>query len=344
MTLRTDRREIDLERFLRGVVTVRNDSGGRGFDRGVRAFDCPLCGDAGRRGWVNVSYWTAGCFNSGCPAEPRLDGGAVEWTRRVLGCATRGEAWRTLARDYGGAAVAYAPEPPRGPDFCNIPEEARRFIDDSPMRSAFESFVSSQWGLSVADARDWGLSWCLTGDYSFRVIIPVVMGGVAVGFQARAIRAGVEPKYLTSRWIESGGRPAECGRPAGAMLFNVDAAPREGTVVLVEGAGDVMAWHRGSRGRSPTAVALLGVALTPEKLALLSSVGLERVLVGLDEEPDAQRRALAHVEDLRAWGVPAERVRWSGGKDAGSGASVVEVSEGAGLGAAVRARLGIEVT
>ena len=336
----TDRSTVDLERFLRETVHVRNDSGGRGYDRGVRTFDCPLCGDEGNRGWMNVAHWTAGCFNSGCVAEPRLAAGAVEWARAVLGHPSRAEAWRTLAQKYGGASVVYASEPQRGPDFCTLPKEMRRFeVSPSPVQSAFTFFVKAQWGLSESDARDWGLGWCLTGDYAFRVVVPILMGGRAVGFQARSIRP-VEPKYLTSRWTASDRGPAECARPAAAMLFNVDAVPREGEVLLTEGVGDVMGWHRGSaRGRTPTAVGILGVALTPEKLALLASLGLERALVGLDDEPDAQRRALAHVEDLRAWGIPAVRVRWSGGKDAGAGATPVEDPDEGGLGAAVRSRL-----
>jgi hypothetical protein len=336
-----DRSTVDLERFVREVRRVRNDAGTRGYDRGVRTFDCPLCGDAGGRGWVNVSIWTAGCFNSGCVAEPRLKGGAVEWARQVLGHATRGEAWGKLARDFGGASVvSYAPDPVRGPDYCTFPEGMRRFdTTPSPMQRTFEVFVRSQWGLSPSDAREWGLGWCLLGPYSSRVVVPVVMGGTPVGFQARTVREHKEPKYLTSTSTPSEGHPAECGRPAGAMLFNIDAVPAEGEALVVEGAGDAMAWHRGARWRSPTAVALLGVALTPEKLALLAARRLERVLVALDDEPDAQARALGHVEDLLAWGVPAARCRWTGGKDAGSGASLAEVPGDGGYGSAVLSRL-----
>src|SRR3990172_5560289 len=96
-----------------------------------------------------------------------------------------------------------------------------------------------------------------------------------------------------------------------------------GEGIVVEGAGDVMRWHRDDRARQPAAVALLGVALTPEKAAMIHAARLERVIVALDAEPEAERRARRHVSDLRdAWHVNAVMGRWRGGKDSGSGATL----------------------
>ena len=349
-----DRSRIDLERFVRGAVSIRNDGGGRGFDQGIRAYDCPLCRDSKGRGWVHLGSWAVGCFNLGCPASPRLDGGAAELARRLLGLASRLEAWRDLERRFGGAAtVAYAPAPTRGPDFCNFPREMRRFeVAGSPMQAVFEAFIDRQWGLRPEDAREWGLGWCLTGRYAWRVIIPVVMGGAPVGFQARTVATTLDKppddpvaellgraKYLTSSKVASTDRPAECGRPAASMLFNLDSLPREGEALLVEGAGDAMRWHRGERGRSPTAVAILGTALTPEKISLLVERGPERLVGALDEEPGTRGRALDHAESLRAWGFSVAAGRWIGGKDAGSGASLEVADETGGVGEAARSRL-----
>jgi hypothetical protein len=336
----TGRSRIDLERFLRSVVTVKNSGGGRGYDAGVRVFDCPLCGDHEGRGWVGTTHWQVGCFKVGCQAEPRLPGGVIEWARVVLGLQSRADVWRHLEREFGGGQTFVAPPlPPRGPDFCRYPSGMRRFDPTpSPMQVPFEDFVQRQWGLSAVDARSWGLGWCLHGHHAHRVIIPVLMGGEPVGFQARTVgHAG--PKYLTSSSVATDRRPAECGRPAAAMLFNLDSLPEEGTGLLVEGPGDVMGWHRGDRGRSPTAVALLGVALTPAKLAMIAARRPELVVVALDDEPAARRRGLGHVEDLIAWDVPAEPGRWVGRKDAGSGASLL-IEGRAGPGDAVRARVG----
>jgi len=152
-----------------------------------------------------------------------------------------------------------------------------------------------------------------------RVVIPVQMGGMVVGFQARTIKDGVEPKYLTSSNVPSHGRPAECGRPAAAMLFNADAIQRGRDLILVEGPGDVMAW--GVNHVIP-AVGLMGVALTTEKISTIRAAAPSLVVVALDAEPDAQRRAMIHVEDLRAHDVNAKLGCWVGAKDAGEGADL----------------------
>lgn len=332
-----DDRFIDLDRYLRSRVRVVNDGGGRGYDSGLRAFDCPLCGDARARGWVGVEGWGAGCFNIGCVAEPQLAGGVVEWVRRVEGLQTRADAWRFLR---GGFGVDARPPSHRaviesGPDFCRFPPEMRAFSlpggAPPPMERLFVDFIKSQWGLSPAHARSWGLGWCLYGRYAWRVVIPVVMDGQPVAFQARTIRDGhgvqewpaVGAKYLTASNVASTRGPAECGRPASRLLFNAGALVPGGEGIVVEGAGDVMRWHRDDRARQPAAVALLGVALTPEKAAMIHAARLERVIVALDAEPEAERRARRHVSDLRdAWHVNAVMGRWRGGKDSGSGATL----------------------
>lgn len=319
---------VDLDRFVRSVARVRNEGGGRGYDSGIRTFDCPLCGDRAGRGWVGVQGWGVGCFNAGCDAEPNLPGGAVEWARRVLKLGTRAEAWRHLERSFGGAAVAPLAPTPRGDDFCRLPDGFHTFAEDTILREPFLFFARRQWGVGLEDALRWRLGWTLRGRHAFRVVIPIDMGGRPVGFQTRTIKDGVKPKYLTSSNVAGRHAPeAECGRPAAAMLFNADAIRRGREAVLVEGAGDVMGWH--ATHASPPAVGLLGVALTAEKIAVVRAAGPSRVVVALDAQPDAQRRAAAHVEDLRAHDLDAVLGAWVGGKDAGSGAELV-VSASAG--------------
>jgi hypothetical protein len=339
-----DRRAIDLERFLRSRVAVTNDSGGRAYDTGLRTFDCPFCGDRYGRGWLSVKwdppgggFWAAGCFNAGCVAEPKLRGGAVEWARRVLGLAGFWETMRYLEENYSGQRVTWAPPPPRGSDFCRFPKGMRAFDSGgsaaSILEASFARFIKRQWGISQLDARRWGLGWCLTGPHAWRVIIPVVINAVPVGFQARSIR-GAEPKYVTSRHGPESDPASECARPASAMLFNADGIRTGEDLLLVEGAGDVMGW----RGPTPAA-ALLGVALTPEKLAMITLRAPRRVVVALDDEPSARRRAMDHVDALLAWGVPATLGQWVGGKDAGSGATLEEVAGGESLLGKIEQRL-----
>lgn len=332
------RETIDLEGYLTTRVAVLNERGGHGYDLGVRTFACPFCGDTKGRGWLNVVRWTAGCWNAGCPAEPRLEGGAVAWVQQVEGFGTRARTWTKLLKEFRGTPVA-AVRPLLGQEtvdwvrfpaeYCRLPGEGGR----AGMQAM--AWLVAHWGLTAPDVARWELGYCARGPYAWRVILPVIMSGIVVGFQARTIREAA-PKYRTSSF---GG---ECGRPASAMLFGYDATMRGGAVLLVEGAGDVMGWHRGGAIlRQPRAIGLLGVALTSAKLALLAALAPSTVVVALDAEPAAQQRARAHAEDLEAWGLPVELGTWVGGKDAGSGATLVRTSLSQGARALVERRLGI---
>jgi hypothetical protein len=337
-------RRIDWERFLRSTVTVRNEGGSRAFETGLRTFDCPLCGDTKARGWLGVTRHAAGCFNPGCAAEPQLDGGAIEWARRVLKLGSRAETWRALSDEFGtDAAPAPVAVDQRGDDWCRLPLGARPFsyLEPSLLQDAFARFVRSQWGLEVQGAVYWRLHWSVTGRHPWRVIIPVMAGGRAIAFQSRVIRNGVEPKYLTSQHGPAHDPQAECGRPASALLFNIDAVRTNQEALMVEGAGDVMGWraHHPQASEALPAFAILGLALTPAKLHMIKTARPRRVIVAPDQGTRERARALDHIDDLRAWGVDAALGEWVGAKDAGAGAHLTVPDEAQDLASAMRARL-----
>src|SRR3990167_6231283 len=208
---------VDIDAYVRRRVTVSNASGGRGYEDGLRVFDCPICRETRQRGWLSITGFSAGCFNAGCDANERLDGGAIEWVRRAEGLRSRSEAWR--------------------------------------------------------------------------VIIPITVGERCVSFQARTFRRA-EPKYLFARHLPIGTLQAECGRPAAACLFNIDAVHEGDDVLLEIGPGDVMAlWSLASRVATSIPVGILGQALTPEKLTMLVQKRPRLVVVGLDQGGAEARRA-----------------------------------------------------
>lgn len=315
--------KIDLDKYLRTKLRILNDTGGRGFDTGVRTFHCPFCRDNKGRGWIGLAYWQAGCFNTGCIACERLEGGALEFVRRIENLRMRTDAYMMLKNKFGTArTITYTPAPRETEDFVRWPEGMRKFVSSGgPFQKSFEVFIRKQWGLTLADALAWGLGYTVVGRYANRVIIPFVQGGVPVAFQARTIGDG-EPKYLTSRHGPKSDPKAECAKSAAEMLFNFDRVPEGGDVVLVEGVGDVMGWHRGNLGRIPVASAMLGLSLTPEKLALLDDRHVGRVILA----PDAEVGPTWQLDDLRdkltARDHDVVLGTWIGGKDAGSGATL----------------------
>lgn len=330
---------IDLEGYVLRRVRVLNANGGRGYDHGVRVFDCPLCRETRGRGWANVLTFAVGCLNAGCPAEERLPGGVVEWVRRAEGLRTWPDTLTFLLREYPRrSARRPAPVVDAHEDFVRYPKDVRwLWSASSPIMHEAMVFARRQWGVSGSDLQRWGVGVCASGRYAWRLVIPVVMDGNPVAFQARTFRGG-EPKYLFAREGPASDPQTECGREAAGCLFNYDAVHEGGEFVLVEGAGDVMA--HAARTTAPTAVGLLGQALTAEKLALIAVLRPRRVVVALDQGVAERRRALDHVADLRAWGVAAELGEWVGGKDAGEGARLAVIEGAVSLSQLVAEKVG----
>jgi DNA primase len=104
--------------------------------------------------------------------------------------------------------------------------------------------------------------------------------GRVLGFGARALGADSKPKYLNSPEGELFHK--------GRMLYGLDRArgaiAKANRVVVVEGYTDVLALHQAGVGE---AVAVMGTAITPDQLALLSGL-CEVVVLALDADRAGQ--------------------------------------------------------
>ena len=321
---------------------VMNADGGRGYGTGVRIVACAYCGNSDGKAWMNVERGTAGCFHQSCELGGRVVR-LTEWARQAEGLRRWQEAEAWLEVRFPGVTVARrAPQPERPVDFVRFPEGARWFSAHPGPRHGVlydeaAAFLRKQWSLTLPDAERAGWGYCTAGRHAWRIVIPVVMGGVAVQFQARSYR-GAEPKY------RSGEIGVEAARPMEACLYGLDNLKEGWHAVIVEGAADAEVWEKGicvragggggpdsrvgKRGCSETsehsarageaAVSLLGAAVTEAKLALLARKRPGRVTVALDADALAAARAIAH--EVRAWGMACDVATWGGGKDAGSGA------------------------
>lgn len=308
--------KVDLEAYIRSRVAILNSGGGRGYDAGVRIFVCPMCDDTKGRGWYNINWGAAGCFNAGCRAEPKMSG--LEWIGEIESIPSKGQTVSYLLEAFPARGPKLPPAPPKESyqDFCHFPPEMRGFqLEPSQLQLMFESFAQHQWGLNLAQLIEAGAGWCVSGYYAWRIIFPVIMGGRPVAFQARTIKTA-EPKYLTSRHVATDKHPAECGRPAEALLYGLDEVRAGYGLAMVEGIGDTLALRYQQR---QTAVGLLGTQLTAEKVAMLKEKRPGQVVVALDTTPETEGVALEIVRVLLDWGLDGVRGVWVGGKDAGAG-------------------------
>jgi hypothetical protein len=238
---------------------------------------CPFCWDTKYRLWINHRWalyvpelrsdnlFLAHCYNEDCLARPGR--------ARVLRDAVFNDFIRGRDRD----AVLRGRAPPVFPPGVRPAGEVDtlQFLpNDHPAKLYLRSRGYDPDWLG----REFHVGYC-SSSYEFpaaerRIIIPILRGGLLMGWQARYVGDPPDhrvPKYLTM----TGMRKSE-------FLYNYDAARRSPYVVVCEGAGDV--WALG-----PEAVALLGRKVSGEQARLIAATW-DTVVVMLDgDAPDEAR-------------------------------------------------------
>jgi DNA primase len=151
-----------------------------------------------------------------------------------------------------------------------------------------------------------------------RIMFPLAdFRGQVLGFGARAMSEGQQPKYLNTSENDVYHK--------GRQLFGIHQArphaARSGRIVVVEGYTDVLALHQAGIRE---AVAIMGTALTQEQLSLLGRAA-PLVVLALDADQSGQEAMLRaaraardielHVIDLPSGQDPADLIA-EGGSDA----------------------------
>lgn len=129
----------------------------------------------------------------------------------------------------------------------------------------------------------------LTGDFKYRLVVPIYQNGQLVTYVGRDVTGKSDLRYKNLKEELS-------VLPAKACVYNLDAV--NDTAIIVEGITDV--W----RLRYNT-VAMLGLVFTKEQVSLLSKK-LKRAILCYDSEPEAQEMAKALAEELSFAGVNTE--------------------------------------
>jgi DNA primase len=139
-----------------------------------------------------------------------------------------------------------------------------------------------------------------------RLMVPLIApGGAVVGFGARALQAGQEPKYLNS--------PESSVYHKRAFLYGYEQARREtqGELILVEGYFDAMSMHQaGIRN----VVATSGTALTPEHAKLLQRL-VSLVVLTFDGDAAGQEAMMRSLGTLLAAGLEVRVAELPAGED-----------------------------
>jgi len=315
---------VDIPRYVRSRVAVRSTR-----YNGIMVFDCPFCGDSRGRGWVlpvtdRTSHGAAGCWNEGCVANPKMEGGFLAWAQKLEGYRMKGEAYTFLRLTFPGRT-----RPPKREKIKHTEVEIPFPVDPILDRRDAIKFVRDQWGVQAWKAAKAGLVVSTSNVSSmpdehkawlWRIIAPIFQDGKMVGFQGRTMYDHVLPKYKV-----------EAGIPTHSLLYGLDDVEKGDAVLLVEGIGDVLRWNQDHKG-GPKAVGLFGAELSSEKLALVYLKKPRSVTLALDA--DVPRRKVIRLgAEVKAWGIPTKLGFWENGKDAASGATLCTVPMNTLLGA-----------
>ncbi len=243
--------------------------------------DCPFCGDTRARLGVNSQTKLWHCFN--CDEAGNL----VGFLMRVLGLTYEAATEMILAgrnRRRGLTELQATADPPakRAATSITLPAEFEALKMPMLKRNGrFWRYLIQGRSLSIQQVQDYGIGFARSGEFAWRVIVPVISDGQLMTFVARAISRERQPKYRSP-----------VGADNSRALFNLWRVAGQEEVVLVEGVFDAL--------RIPDmAVATLGTHLSQAQRTLLIQAGVRRVIICWDEDDTGLPQAYEAARALR---------------------------------------------
>lgn len=181
-----------------------------------------------------------------------------------------------------GPGMVADPNAPKPGDWSEPPEGFARLDTKSIVLKPFIDYLDKRGVLEQAKAV--GAGACIKGKYGGRVVIPLKKAGVWVGFSARAIWPGIEPKYRYPAGMDRKG-----------SLWGADWVPhlkdKQAPLYLVEGVFDALPLY-------PFGIASFGKNVTDEQLTMLVGLG-HPIIVALDGDAWVECRNVAARLALR---------------------------------------------
>ena len=132
----------------------------------------------------------------------------------------------------------------------------------------------------------------ITGDWKYRIIIPIYYKGQLVSYQGRDITDQQELRYKTLSKDESIINPKH-------VLYNLDNCKEE-YIIVTEGAFDC--WRLGN-----DSCATLGTSITKEQLRLLRKY--KKIFFIFDPESEAYKKAKKAANELAIFGCKTEIIK-----------------------------------
>ena len=167
----------------------------------------------------------------------------------------------------------------KAPPTTELTDDAKRYLAN---RGYDPQVVATTWGLR---------------SMRNRIFVPIIKDGKPVSWTSRATRASDKLRWFTAKDDDS-------DQPVKSLVYGTDYVSHTG--IIVEGPTD--AWAVG-----PGAVAVLGIAYTPEQIDELGRI--PRKVICFDVSIQAQRRAEALAVELAAYGSDPIMIQLETGSD-----------------------------
>lgn len=321
--------DFDIQDWLaENGVEFRIRPGSRGAQINIK--ECPVCGNAGWKVYLNSDTGHGNCFAGSHPADRNFSKYLFvkEWTglkgREVYQHIERFvEEGELFSRDTEKKELPKLEAP------LDLPPHVMQPDDDGIVLAYLR-----ERGISSEICRRYDLRFVEKGAYRYtfdgedkemsfdqRVLIPVYdHTGAMKTFQGRDITGTAQQKYLFP--------PGLAG--SGSFLYGANLAMGKPTLLLVEGVFDVMSADHALRLAGAHEIGVAGSfgisvsmsesePLFDDQLGVfyaLRKAGLRRVIFMWDNEAKAQERAQIYAQKLKGFGVDCLATKLDSGKDA----------------------------
>lgn len=255
---------IDLKNLFT-ELQIAHWTSGKNVSTGWVGVRCIYCNDRSNHLGINIETGKYKCWK--CPAEGWLDNLLVDMIQ-----VTFREARAIVARhrisDSPHIAIEKAPKPVK---------QLLKMPYSSTLPKMHRDYLASRGFAPLATQKKYGLlATGPTGEWGFRIIIPIYMNGKMVNFTSRAI-AGQEPKYK------------HCPDPEAVIdmkscLYNIDSVQEQ--MVIMEGVTDVWKWGAG-------AVATFGTKVTDAQVMLITKKRPKDIFIMFDADAKREMEKLA---------------------------------------------------
>jgi len=251
---------------------------GKNISQNWLGIDCPCCSDRSRHGGIPLTGTVFTCFKCGTKlAIPKLIA--------LLENCSIGKA-RDIYAKYSD--VLYIP------DYIEIQRAAKvewppPVVSSTPLPAHVKYITDRNYDVQHL-MRNYNIHFGgYTGDFKYRIIIPVYLNGKLVSYVGRDITNTSTLRYKNLREQDS-------VLPVKETVYNIDNVTDE--AIICEGITDC--WRFGFN-----AVALFGLVYTQKQVRLLGSK-LKKAYICFDNEPQAEQAAEVLAEELSFQGVSTE--------------------------------------